>query len=101
MSLCTPTAHEIVEIHITSGMICAKPFRCLEVCMAGRSTLALCKHANINVIVESHQKVPVDQVLPSRNALASVKQLSGIVVIPATVLNYCFRSRIVCRCLNC
>ena len=50
VSLCTPTANDIVGIHIASGRICAKSFRCLGVCTAGRSTLVLGKYANMIVI---------------------------------------------------
>ena len=42
----------------TSGRICAKSFRCLEVCMAGRSTLVLCKYAN-TIAISSQMCVPV------------------------------------------
>ena len=48
-NLCAPAANDIVRIHISSERICAKSFRCLQVCMANRSTLVLCKYANIIV----------------------------------------------------
>ena len=50
MSPCTPTANDIVRIHIASKRICAKSLRCLEVSASNRSTLILCSHRHIVAI---------------------------------------------------
>ena len=52
-AFCTPTANDIVRIHITSWRTCVKSFRRLEVFITNQSTLEICK--NRNVIVVSSQ----------------------------------------------
>ena len=64
MSLCTPTSSGIVGIYSTTERICAKSFRCLGVCMAGRSTLVLGKYVNIIVYLLVDVRFPL--CLPAR-----------------------------------
>ena len=56
MSLCTPTANNIVRIHINSWRICLESFSCLEMSTTNQSALVLRSNGDI-IVISSQTRV--------------------------------------------